>query len=341
MLINTITELRAFVPINKNVDYANIEPYIEQATVKYIIPEISLDEYDVLDAIYNSDPSLFTPEQAEAVRYLQTAIAYYALYLSAPFMNVMVSNMGIQEQRSQEGTSQSSSQWRYTEFRNSCLSNADVAIDQCLAYMEANKLSFPDWLGSDAYTISKSTFISSAADYPFGCISNSRRTFMRVKPHIVQAQEKYILPTLGDDLYNQLESEYQAGNLSPANAVLYTKVVHALAHLTLADAIPHLTLNINATGIVVTIDQDANKVNSTASREFVEKMQRSHDDNAKMFHLTLQKFLYQNIDDYPLFIASPFYSEELHRRYSPGWFSNEGDAFDGYSRNAYRNDFSV
>jgi hypothetical protein len=207
--------------------------------------------------------------------------------------------------------------------------------------MELNKTSFPDWAGSDAYTISKSTFISSAADYPFGCISNSRRTFMRIKPHIVQAQEKYIRTTLGDNLYDELEQQYTANNLSPANAKLYTKVVHALAHLTLADAIPHLTLNINATGIVVTIDQDANKVNSTASREFVEKMQRSHDDNGKMFLLTLQKFIYTNIGDYPLFIASPFYSEDLHRRYSPGWFLSEGDAFDGFSRNAFKNDFAV
>jgi hypothetical protein len=339
MLINNISDIREFVPVNPNMGFSQLSPYIEQATVTYLIPDISQDEYDTLEALYTSQN--MTPVEEQAVRLCQAAICNYALFLASPFLNVMVSNQGIQEQRSLEGTSQSSSQWRYTEFRSSCLLAGDQSMDALLAFMELNKTDFQDWVQSPNYTVSKSVLISDAGSYPFGCISSSRRTYLRVRPHIAQAQEKWIRPALGDALYNELTTQYAADNLSSVNQLLYTKVVHALAHLTLADAIPHLTLNLNASGIVVTVDMDANKMSATASMEMVNKLQRSHQDNGDLFLLNLQKFVYSNADDYPLFVKSPIYDEDIHRRYHPTWFIDKDSAFDSFSRNAYRNDFSV
>jgi hypothetical protein len=126
------------------------------------------------------------------------------------------------------------------------------------------------------------------------------------EPFIPDAEEKYIKPFLGDDLFEMLQTwqETEDDVTSPELAALYPYVVAALSRFTMLLASPHLNLNIGDQGFGVTSTANV----APASKERVADFKASLETLAWGNIEKMLRFLEENQTDYPEWIASEAYT---------------------------------
>ena len=176
MLLKNLTEVKQHISVNVTENIANITPYILQAEQQFIIPAISKEEYDLLDAAYNvTNPSL-TTFQTNLLKKIQAALVHYTYYLYLPVLQVQISSAGVQIVSTE--TKKTAFPWQIKELQASWLRSANVCMDDLLAFMEANKINLTQWPSTAAYTEYKELFITTTEDFhkQFS-INNSRLVF--------------------------------------------------------------------------------------------------------------------------------------------------------------------
>jgi hypothetical protein len=65
-------------------------------------------------------------------------------------VNVMVSDMGVMQNRSSENTATSATQWSYRELRNQYHNDIQVFAEQLYYFLQMERANFPFWSGSAA-----------------------------------------------------------------------------------------------------------------------------------------------------------------------------------------------
>jgi len=130
-------------------------------------------------------------------------------------------------------------------------------------------------------------------------------------PFIPDAEEKYLKPVLGDELFAILdtwadEKNPEDDDYEILNA-LYEKVIPVIARFTLFIAAPQLDVNIGESGFTVLTSN--NLVPASAQR--VDKSIASMEQLAWNRVEILLKFLEENKDDYPEWVTSDAYTMQL------------------------------
>lgn len=128
-------------------------------------------------------------------------------------------------------------------------------------------------------------------------------------PFIPDAEEKYIKPFLGDELFSLLETWADEQSDDDAEMVaLYPKVIPALARFSMLLAAPHMDLNIGESGFGVVSTGGI----APASRERVKEFTKSLEELAWGNIENLLRFLEENQEDYPDWVDSDAYT--MHTR---------------------------
>jgi hypothetical protein len=98
------------------------------------------------------------------------------------------------------------------------------------------------------------------------------------EPFIPDAEEKYIKPFLGDDLFEMLQTwqETEDDVTSPELAALYPYVVAALSRFTMLLAIPHLNISIGESGFGVISTETLAWGNIETMLRFLEENQENY-----------------------------------------------------------------
>jgi len=306
MLVQQQSDILNKIKVNQHsFNFETLKSYISQAERRFIIPAISQAFYDELVSGLGSH----TGDKATALDKIYTALAFYTFYIYAPQGMVVVGAQGIQEANNNE--SNHARQWVTEKYKTSLLESGDDALEDLLAFMEnAGGTAFNTWKSSDAYTVVKSLLIENADQLNNEVnVKNSRRTFLAFKNYINQAQRYYILPILGETLYNKIISDKKAGSLQDPYKTVAQMCRPALANFALYRATLFLPLRISDQGITIRNKNDSINEVSQASNEklFALGQQAEMDGNSELE--TLKKYLNDNADSITEFKDSKYYDD--------------------------------
>ena len=189
LLIKDIEELKKYTSVNLNVDYESIEPYLVKADRQYIKPIIG-------DLLYN-DYALTVPTGIELQVYelLREASASLSWFVYLPLANVQVSDSGISVQQGENY--KSAEWWQVRDLRRMLVDGGFKALDEALKIMEANEADFSPWETTEGYTIFNELFVKRTETFNrWFNISNSRRTFLALRPYMLEAHHQYFTAQL-------------------------------------------------------------------------------------------------------------------------------------------------
>jgi len=271
---------------------------VEQITLLRIIPFISQEEYDILETAYHANT--LNPTQTLLLTSLQPAIAYFVYLHLLTTNRLQVGAMGVQENRSDDGTSSPASFHAIADVKEETAMMAYNLLDWALYFMEANKSSFAAWTASDSYTELKKCFVDNTKVFNQHVrAGNSRHTFLSIRPEILFIQENELKNEIGETLYNTLLNEFKAGSLTVANAKLIPLIQAWISPQAMMRAIPMNRLWIDGGELMIRSKLDGPERKSAANNDSIRHILSLYETQAVQAKVSLIKFLESNSTEYP------------------------------------------
>lgn len=196
-IVPNIATIQTYINIGFDFTWSQIEPFSRTAERQNVKSLLGTTLYDAWVA---TPPT--TGNALKAYNLFQEAISNLAVLKYIPTGSVGISDAGVFVNAS-EHTKQPE-WWQIRDLQRSLLDNAMNAIDEALEIMEANEGDFTGWAASSGYTIFKELFTQQTAQFQrhFN-ISNSRRTFLALRPFMLEAQNQ-AFNWLDSDTFNEI-----------------------------------------------------------------------------------------------------------------------------------------
>ena len=311
MIVQTTEKIKEFTGINKNMSWETLKPFVVQAEEKYA--KIVLGGlYPVLENAINTNT--YAPGEKELLDYIFPMIANFTMYLAAPQVNIHISDLGFQENRSKEGTSTPASMVRYNDARLSFWRVADDYREFSYLYLQSNQSYFPSWTSSNAYSIySQLLFRSNYELSEVLGMGNSVGTFLTLKSSIELSEAKYIHPLLCWDMFSRLKDGNKDNSLTDEEKTLLEKVKKALGWMTLYEAAPTLTAVMEDGVLVTAVPPERNKMFQPLSEEQINRIRIDAHAKGTMYLSQLKQFLDETADTYPLYKNSNCYNLRINQ----------------------------
>lgn len=298
--------------VNTSMHWSIFTPYIRQGIENYILPYVGDALYNSIIAKYQASATL-TSGEAYFLEKIQDSSAYYTIVQALPFMNTVISDMGVQENTGKEGTSNPASMWRFKNTAWQAIKEADKKLDMLLAYMEKSikegGIDFVLWETSDEYEAGKACFFKTTADFSkFVNIQGSRRTFLALVEPINDACDTYVLPVLGETLYDDLLEKYTSNDVTTVLEDKCIKLIKKVAaNFAMHDSLPTLRCVVEHDGIKTVSSTDNMDSKNMANQQVIAELRAGFNQKSKQARADLLKFLYDNITDFQDFKTSAIY----------------------------------
>jgi hypothetical protein len=302
--------------IDTNTRWATIEPFVRQATDRYILPHIGSAMYgELMDHIDEGDED----EHLDTfIGYLRDALAHYAMYHALPKLNVVVGDLGVGQNRPTEGNFNATGQWQYKSTMWALIESADASMDIALSYAEARVHAGDDFFHLYAESSGRSRvpalYRTTDEMQRYVDIRNSRRTFLRVAPYVDIAYVRHIRPVVGDAFYNDLIGKMDAGTLDAKESGALEHIRRALAMYAMTEAIPAINAIVEGDGVRVATHTDFYDSRNNATPNATEVLIARLAKNAATYRADLQEYLYTNADDLPIWKADKYQTDITARR---------------------------
>ena len=242
-LLKNIEDIKQYVSVNKNIKWASIEPYVKQADRKYI--------KNLIGSVIYNDYATTTPtepKEKEVYELLREASANLSWFVYLPLANVQVSDGGISVN---SGDNYKPAEWwQIRDLRRSFLDAGLLAIDEALKIMESNTDTFINWTVTEGFTLFNELFVKRTDTFHrwFG-ISNSRQTFLALKPYMLEVHHQYFTSVLNTDTINVIKS---ASNNIQKQVLEFLQA--SQVHFTVAKAVESGSFLITSTGLFQQFD---------------------------------------------------------------------------------------
>lgn len=291
--------------VNRNMLWAELNPYIRHATRRFILPFLGDELYDdIADMIADSDP--MDAAQTEFTERLRDAVAYCAIMTVLPKKKTVLASMGAVENVAKEGTT-GTSLWGFRTTLWSVAQDADRCVDELLEYLEARAAAgdvyFDLWKDSDAFSIGRADLFRTTADFQaFQNINNSRRTYLAMLPILKQVTKIHLVPILGQAQYDELVEGLQENDLSAEELLLLERVRAAMASWAVYYATQKMAVLPDQDGFRVISNADAidqHAYSAEVTQSAIERLRAGAEQEARTNTADLQVFLADNADDYP------------------------------------------
>jgi len=307
-----------FSGAHDSMPWSMLQPAIRQATRKYLIPFIGINLYNDIAEKFHNDTDL-DDNQTDVLELMQDSLAHYVVYYAMPKLNISLASMGVQQNTSSDGSSTPANQWSFHGSRWDILKSADEILDQLLQLLEqlviADEAYFDLYKNSDAYSYKKSSFFRTAAELDeYLNIQGSQRTFISMSRYLKKAEEKYILPIICTDQFNDIVTKYQEGTLADDDLDLFNHIRKTTAEWALYEAVPHLSIIPEADGFKVISSTDGmfskRNLTNTIHEKAIQQLRYSAEENGKTFRAELLSYLYANADTFTLWKNSDCYIDD-------------------------------
>jgi hypothetical protein len=315
MLFKEIEELKQHHGrLSLSFNFEDIAPYIREVEEDYIVDVLSREQYNALLEDYEGQG--LSPVYEKLLQATRDALAPLALHYFISSALAVNGQTGLMQVNNDELSP--APKWLIDRTMADAYSRGMRGIDRLYKFLEENKDDYPLWVDSESFTIFKSSFINTTKDFEkFIKIGNSRRTFLALKPILERVEQTRLESALSVPLYDEIKEQILDDGLSDENAKLLTRYIQpALAHLTMSQAFMDIPITLDEKGAM--LYEEEKKALPLDQKQIHSKNYQARGEN----HLAdLQKFLYQNADDYPAFKDSDSYNPE-----GDDFFTNNRDS---------------
>jgi hypothetical protein len=292
-----------YAKVNINNAWKSLKNYIEQATENQLLPFVGEAFYNTIALAYNNNTSLSTT-QLKALRLMKFAVAYYAAQIQ--YIENMDTSTDAGNFQNMPTSANPSPIATFKIKLQYLTETADKHLDTLLAYMDErvklNDTGFSTYANSLAYLKGKSDLFRTTEEFQsYHNICNSRRTFLALHPFMRDAARLYVMPLIGQDMFNELVQQYNDNGLTTYNAVLLDYVRPTLAKYTVMLAASMNGLKIEADGFRIVSNTDGFDSRTsaiTARRNEVGNLKFEAEDYAKQYSSDLTQHLNANITHY-------------------------------------------
>lgn len=220
------TDFQKYCNVNTGFELTNVENDFTAAFNRFVVPYLTLAQYNASVALPNNTT------HAELIRLVKIAVANLGMMLYYPVLKVQITSAGLQNAIAKE---KQLTQADKQDLFNHLQDKGYDAIEQMLAYLEANKSTFTAWANSNAYTEINGFFLRNATEFDAVLnINASRRFYQSIKGMVQITERTLIKPAMPTEVYNELRTAFLANTLSEVQAELLNYYVRpALAYLTI------------------------------------------------------------------------------------------------------------
>jgi hypothetical protein len=282
MLIRTIEEIKEYAKVNKNMAWDSLKDSVKKAERTYLLPILDTPQYSDIhaDLIANA----LDATQSKLLDFCRNVVANSALYLAYPTLNHTVSDLGIQQNKSREGTSEPANQWRYQEGRFYYLSSATQAVEELYSFLQEHKSDFPLWVAGKGFSNYNDLFIRNNSELgKYLNTSDSVRAYVALQPYLRTAELKYIKAIVPNAKILELKTAQKNNALSTLQIEELESICFTIAACAYYDSIPHLSYEIGTQAISVAMIQDGMTKKQPLSMDERKMMLQSSKENKDFF----------------------------------------------------------
>jgi len=307
MIVKDKETLEKYLPVGKVLTFDKIKMFVSDAEdeLQKIIGKAFYDEIEAYD-------STGTPMEKLKVK-LQSSISYYAYWLGFEIMNANFSNQGIHRIENEQSGKKALFQRQEENLKTTFKRTGQNKLDKALEFLEINKATFPTWTGSSEYTLSRKNFINTTEIFnSIFFINNSRLVFLKIRPWQTPAEDFDIISLIGRAYFDELKTQIATDSLTPANALVVTRIQKAVAHLTIYHGGYNLLANMTELGVVkIEDDTVMGNFRKQTQTEYWDKIIETAKKTGANYIKTAAAFLKENISDYPTYANSDAYDESI------------------------------
>lgn len=219
MLFSTTAEVKDFYDVEKNMLFASLAPFIQDAEQQYILPVLGDAELLDLEAAYDDGSGSPDAEQLALINALRPALIKLALYNGFPTLNIRITDMGIMKSESSDYNPAPGADVYYA--RTQLLLDGYNALDQLYQFLEQNAGSYPLWTASSAFTQYTQFFIKNAAIFnQHANINGSRWLFSQFIQTMSSVEMLRISGFLQLNFFSYLKTQFIADALTSDETLL-------------------------------------------------------------------------------------------------------------------------
>lgn len=276
-LINTIAELMEYVDVNQNIEWTTLKRHVVKAENQVLLPIIGQAQYSLLLAALAATPSINELALIDKCRWvISSAAMWYAL----PALNVMVSDMGVVQNRSSESTAAPATQWSYREVRKNYLLDTQVFAEDLYRFLQAERANFTAWAGSSSDSEYNELLLRNNKEIGrYLNTADSIRTYVGLVPFIRTATISTIVPIVGQATVDAMQVSLTA-NSAISDTVMLDYVRRALAWQALYDALPFINIMTGTTSVTIAIMEDGMHTHTPADIDQLKRYAEQQAANA-------------------------------------------------------------
>lgn len=285
----TDADIKAHLSSTADLKYAHLKVAIKSAYNRYVFPIINFEMIDVVE-----DDEL-KAEIFELIKKVVINIAagndYFKILLE-------LGSSGIRDNTAKESKASKEDKEAH---QNSLFDAGFYAIEELLAFLEANKESFELWADSDRSSILSNSFIPTALVFDkIIKINESRRVFLMLQPAIFSIQNRRIKKILGGILFNKIlkpiPNDPDAIDEILAKELIEDYIKPIIANLAMASSLLSGGIQIVNNTFVVYDDTNTNKTKGyrTADKDTLAQARRQYTEEANDYINDMNDFLKEN-----------------------------------------------
>ncbi|SFD00572.1 hypothetical protein SAMN05421780_1195 [Flexibacter flexilis DSM 6793] len=344
ILILSPEVFRAYIPVNKAFDIANLRPFIVQVQRDLLLPVLGRTLLNQLLLLVNDQTDyeakaqqiitenaniqaanedllaanldaaitpLLTPlptvEQMQALLpYVLAPLAILSYEKYIPWNSVSIDNSGIRI--ISNDNEKTAFQWQINDLEGSAQLIGNIALEHLWAFLEENEAVYPAFASADVVVWPRELFIATAKEFGrYQYISESRMVFYKLFAFIRRVEQNQIRNLLYTDLFLELKAQVANHSLSAPNATLLESVREFVALKAMHNGLLELTVKFSDKGIMLFNNNNtqSNKVEQPAELERLQLLRTEIGKTAEAALVAISDLLEKNPDDYPLWRDSP------------------------------------
>jgi len=265
-IVKSIDQIRLASPLSISNKIEHWQPFLDDSedvfikslfseTMWYFLQLFTSPDTDPVEwiEVLNGDKILvgnnrFIAFYQELARRLSKPEALYAIWLGIDEMAVNITSAGVQVLQSD--TNKPAPQYLVMNVKETCLTRAHRNIDTILQWVAQYSQNFTAMNSGYGTILSTSCLISGADQFQtYADIHSSRRVFLSLLPVIRSIEQKYIIPTISQSVYNQIIGFISTNRVDPTYTKLLQVILPAIVHLSMARALLEISIDILDWGI--------------------------------------------------------------------------------------------
>lgn len=310
MLINSIAELKEYLPASVSLEWADIAPkvrMVERDTIRRIFSANIIDRVQQLGG---------TDQEAGLLDLLREATAHLALLHYIGFGQTQIDSAGIRIASNSD--MKTAFEWQINDLRRECSLQGWNAIESALELMEslpAESDLLALWQATDSYALAQQSLIPTLREFQkYVHLGNSRVLFHKLLPTLQEQQQSRFALPLGASMWARIlayRSETDPDRLTRITQVR-NMAARALAYATMGEGFANtlLVLTDNGPMVIDGLQSRTSNAKKTAPEAFVQAIADQYAAKASGAITALIAHLQANVTYFPEFKDSDNYIDD-------------------------------